>query len=347
MPLIAGGFGFGFISHLEPNMGPVVHVWDTIRDSALVDEAVPRSPVLFRHAVDHSFDPELLDYTWRGPRWNLTDVFVPPVPSKRPAKWVGTFVPVYEVGLRRTSAMDVGLTQKKPTQRDIAVAHFKRWNSSVIADNRAWRAKTGKGATLIEMKHKGAFVTMKQIAQWEALKTAIRESGIGELQDRGVLAARFLESSKNSHEALGEIIALHKLTKAIAFMEEPEVDDDGRPIKKKPATSSRSAALEVREYAKGAFSLSFTDYETRAVNKAIQSLGHEPSGHFWGAVAKALLKEHPAAAKAIRFDCEAGMFSASSKKRAPLELLVGLLKEPMAKPAVLKKLLKQIGVVAD
>jgi hypothetical protein len=64
-------------------------------------------------------------------------------------------------------------------------------------------------------------------------------------------------------------------------------------------------------------------------------------------VAKALLKEHPAAAKAIRFDCEAGMFSASSKKRAPLELLVGLLKEPMAKPAVLKKLLKQIGVVAD
>jgi len=312
---------------------------DAIRDSALVDESVLNSSVRIRDACDENFDARLVRYGQLGPAWMLTDVFVPFAPPKQlPATW-RRGCPTYEMLLRRTSAVEVGLTRKTSTPWDVAVAHFARWQTAVIADARAWRGKTGKGATLFEMKHKVSGVTMKQIAQWEALKDAIRAADIGELQDRGVLAARFLESTKASEEALREIIAKHKLTKALSFMEEPETDDEGRPLAKatSKASKKKAAAPEIQEYEEGRFSFSFTDYDTRAVTKAIVNLGHEPSGHFWGALAKHLLKRDALLARALQFDCEAGMFSVSSKKREHLERVVALLREPMTKPAALKK----------
>ncbi|MET7418996.1 Imm51 family immunity protein [Dactylosporangium sp. NPDC005555] len=95
--------------------------------------------------------------------------------------------------------------------------------------------------------------------------------------------------------------------------------------------------LRLIETSPGKYSL-LLNAGTTAVDTVVQSLGHEPHGYFWAAIARLLVDtEEPALAGRFSYDPEGGMFCAYGTDRAGLEALSKLLTRVVTDPDQARK----------
>jgi len=82
------------------------------------------------------------------------------------------------------------------------------------------------------------------------------------------------------------------------------------------------------DYDDGEFGITFRDFDPFQAH--IEELGGQGGGHSWTAMVKAVAKKRGLAIPEESFDPEAGMFAVSSKDKATLKLIVGIIRELIA-----------------